>query len=88
MEIPGAVDSPGGGHGAVEVAGVHRVKMDILEPSLQRLNLSAALDGDQPIVPAMAPAVEVALRLRMANEINGGHYGVPSFYVTKAERRR
>ena len=86
-EPPGTVDGPGGGHGPVEVAGIYRVKVDALKPLFQGLHLLPALAGEQAVVPAVAAAVEIALRLSVADKIYGGHCN--SFFLfTRGGRRR
>ena len=63
----------GGGHGAEEVAGIDDVDVDRLEPAAQGLDLAVAVVGDEAVVLAMDAAVEVALGLRVADEVQGGH---------------
>ena len=73
----GLIDRPGGGHGAVEVAGVHRVDMNGFKALLQRLDLPKTVFGDEGIVSPVDAAVEVALRLRVADEIDRSHLTAP-----------
>ena len=69
----GLTDCPGGGLGAEEVTGVHRVNRNILEPVGQRGDLTVAIVGDEAVVPPVNPAVEVALRLGMPDDVNSRH---------------
>ena len=71
----GAVDGGGGGPGPVEVAGVDGVNMDVREAALQGIHLPPAPVGETALVLALGDAVEVALRLGVANEVDGGHGG-------------
>ena len=69
----GLVDGAGGGAGAVEVAGVHIVDVDIGKTALQSLHLAPAPVGEVAVALALDDAVEVALRLGVADEIDPGH---------------
>ena len=73
-ESLGHIDRPGSGHGAVQVAGPHRVHGDVPEAGLQGLDLPEAVVSNQGIVPPVDAAVEVALRLGVADEIDGGQW--------------
>ena len=69
----GFVDGPGGGPGAEEVAGVHRVHMDGFEPVGQSGDLPVAQVGDQAVVMAVDAAVEVPLGFRVADQVDLSH---------------
>ena len=71
----GAADGRGGGPGAVEVAGVNRVDADVRKAALQGPDLPPAPVGEAALVLALGDAVEVALRLGVADEVDGGHGG-------------
>ena len=70
---PGPVDGAGRGAGAVEVAGVNRVHGDAGKPALQRLDLPPAPVRDDAVGLPLGDAVQVSLRLRVADQIDGGH---------------
>ena len=72
-EIFRDVHRPGGGHGAVQVAGINRVHTLFGKAPLQRRNLAAAVGGDQAVIPAVGPTVQVALCLRVADDIKSRH---------------
>ena len=67
------INGPGGGRRPEQVAGVDRVNMDIPEARLQGGNLPVAVVGDEGVVPAVDPAVQVALGLGVADEVDRGH---------------
>ena len=69
----GLVNGAGGGAGAVEVAGVDRVDGNIRESARQRLDLPLAPVCDAAVGLSLGDAVQVALRLCVANQIDGGH---------------
>ena len=69
----GPVDGAGGGAGAVEVAGVHRIHGNIGKPALQRLDLPPAPVRDDAVGLPLGDAVQISLRLRVADQIDGGH---------------
>lgn len=69
----GLVNGAGGGAGAVEVAGVDRVDGNIRESARQRLDLPLAPVCDAAVSLSLGDAVQVALRLCVANQIDGGH---------------
>ena len=58
--------------GAVEVAGVDRVDGNIRESARQRLDLPLAPVCDAAVGLSLGDAVQVALRLCVANQIDGG----------------
>ena len=74
-----AVNCAGGGHGPVEVTGIHGINLSVLKPALQQLELRPALLGEQAVVPAVAAAVIIALRLAVADQIDRGHRKSPLF---------
>ena len=76
----GPVDGAGGGAGAVQVAGVNGVDPDIGEAPPQRLHLPPAPVGEDAVVLALCDAVQVAFRLRVADEIDSGHRFLPAAY--------
>ena len=83
-QVLGTADRTGRELGADEVTGVDGIDGDGVKPLLQCLNLALSIFGDQRVVPAVDAAVEVALRLRMANEIDCCHvFSVPFYWVTK-----
>ena len=73
LQTVGQVDRFGGSHCTEQVAGVHRVDMYVRKPSPQGRDLPVAVFGDQAVVPAVYPAVEIPLRLRVADQIDGCH---------------
>ena len=73
FQAPGLIDSPGRGAGAVQVAGPHRVEVLPLEALLQGLDLPETVLGHQGVVPAVDAAVQVSLRLSVADQIDGRH---------------
>ena len=75
----GLIDGAGGGAGTVQVAGIHRVNMDILEPLFQSPDLPPAPVREVTVLLALGNAVQVALRLRVANQINGRHTASKKF---------
>ena len=77
----GLVDGAGGSAGTVQVAGVHRVNMDVREPLFQCPDLPPAPVGEVTVLLALGNAVQVALRLRVADEINGRHTASKNFYL-------
>ena len=74
-QVFGPVNGRGGGPGAVEVAGVNRVDGDVREAALQGLHLPPAPVREIALVLALGDAVEVALRLGVADKIDGSHGG-------------
>ena len=75
----GDVNGGGGGAGAVEVAGVYGIDVDVREPPLQSPDLLLAQVGEDTVVLALGNAVEVALSLRMPDEIEFGHECLPGW---------
>ena len=70
----GQPDGTGCDLGAVEVAGIHGVNVHVLKALAQGIDLLvAAVVGDHAVVVAVSHAVEVALRLRVADEIDLRH---------------
>ena len=53
----GQIDCLGCNHGAGQVAGVYRVNRDVCKTSLQGLNLSVTVAGDQGIIPTVDPPI-------------------------------
>ena len=74
----GASMGGGGDGGAEQVAGPHRVDAHTGKAARQGRDLPVAVVGDQAVVPAVDPAVEIALRLRVADQVDGGHAGCSS----------
>ena len=74
LQALGDIERPGGGLGAIEVAGPHRVYMDILKAALKGGDLSKAVVGDQGVIPAVDAAVQIPLGLGVTDEIYGGHW--------------
>ena len=72
-ETLGLVDGLGGGAGAEEVGGVHRVNVDIFKAAAENVNLTVAAVGNEAVILSVGNAVEVALRLGVADEIDGCH---------------
>ena len=58
---------------ALQIAGIHRVERHIAEPLGERVDLLAAARRDLTVPVALDAAVEIALRLGMADEIDRGH---------------
>ena len=73
VEISAAEDGPRGLHRAVQVARVHRVYMYVPEALRERVYLLFAALGDPAVPVPLRAAEEVALRLRVAYEINSSH---------------
>ena len=67
------IDGPGGGAGPEQVAAVHRVNVYVVKALFQYPELLIAPVGDQAVVLAVGDAVEVALRLGVADQINSCH---------------
>ena len=63
----GAVQGAGGGAGAVEVAGVDGVDMDVPKAPGQGLHLPPAPVCEDAVGLALSDAVEISLRLRVAD---------------------
>ena len=72
-ETLGLVDGLGGGAGAEEVGGVHRVNVDIFKAAAENVDLTVAAVGNKAVILPVGNAVEVALRLGVADEIDGCH---------------
>ena len=70
---PGTAQRRAGLHGPAQVAGIDRVQVYVPEPLGQRLHLPAAEIRQIAVIPALHPAVEIALRLPVTDEIDGGH---------------
>ena len=70
----GDINRLGRGLGADQVAGVYGVHRDVPEPPGQGLHLpGAAIVGDQALLLAVGDAIEVALGLGVADEIDFRH---------------
>ena len=70
----GDINRLGGGLGADQVAGVYGVHRDVPEPPGQGLHLAgAAIVGDQAFLLAVGDAIEIALGLGVADEIDFRH---------------
>ena len=69
----GDEEGAGCGHGAEEVAGIDGVDGHVSEPVPQGCDLAVAVVGDEAVVPPVNPAVEVALRLGMPDDVNSRH---------------
>ena len=69
----GLVDGGGGEHGPVEVAGAHRVKLEVPQPIRQQGDLPAAQLGDAAVPVPLHDAKAVSLRLRVPDQINFCH---------------
>ena len=74
LQSLGDIDRPCGGHGAIEVAGPHRIDVDILKAALEGGDLGKAVVGDERVIPAVDAAVQIPLGLGVTDEINGGHW--------------
>ena len=72
-ETLGLVDGLGGGAGAEEVGGIHRVNVDIFKAAAENIDLTVATVGNEAVILSVGNAVEVALRLGVADEIDGCH---------------
>ena len=60
---------------ARQVACVHSVEAYALQPLCQRRDLAVAVVGDGAVIVSVAAAAEVALRFRVADQIDGRHGG-------------
>ena len=87
LQSLGHIDGPGGGPGAVQVAGPDRIHRHAGKPRLQGLDLLPAVLRDQGVIPAVDPAVEVPLRLRVADQIDRCHNTTPLFLTRGAPLR-
>ena len=67
------IDGLGGGHGTEKIAGVYRVNVLLGKPAPESGDLPVAVVGDQAVVPAVDPAVQIALRLGVADDKYFGH---------------
>ena len=70
---PGLGQGPGGIHGPAQIAGIHRVQPGIPEALRQIGELPEAHLRQGAVVPAMDAAVQIALRLPVADEPDAGH---------------
>ena len=62
------IDGLSGCHGAEQITGVHRVNVCIRKPAPQSGNLPVTVVSDETIVPSVDPAVQISLRLGMADD--------------------
>ena len=69
----GPVNGAGGGAGAVEVTGVHRIYGNFRKAALQRPDLLPAQVRQDAVVLSLGDAVQVSLRLCVADQIDRGH---------------
>ena len=69
----GLVDGGGGGLGAEKVAAEHRVDGNIGKAAAEGPQLAIAPGRDGAVVLAVGHPVEIALRLGVADEIDGRH---------------
>ena len=69
----GFVNCAGRGTGAVEIAGVHSVNLDIRKPPLQSLHLPPATVCQIAVALPLGDPVEIALRLGVADQIDVRH---------------
>ena len=78
-------DRARGGAGTDEVAGIDRVDLHRFKAFLQRRDLAQAVGRDGGIVPAMHAPEDIALRLRVADEVKRCHrittYFPMSFFI-------
>ena len=75
LQALGLRHCPGGGDGAEEVTGIHRVQGHIRETLCQRRQLAVAVVGDEAVILAVDAPVEVPLGLGGSDEVNFGHTG-------------
>ena len=80
-DVTSAQYGPRGLHRAVQVAGVHGVYPDVLEPLRQGVNLLFAPGGYLAVPMPLSAAEEVALRLRVAYEVDACHCASSSVSV-------
>lgn len=80
-QIFGDVQGAGGGTGAVQVAAVHRIDADSGKSPLQGFYLPPAPVGENTVVLALGNAVQVSLRLGVANQIDSGHVSLPWTFI-------
>ncbi|MPM65369.1 hypothetical protein SDC9_112264 [bioreactor metagenome] len=75
-------NGPGGNTGAGQIAGIHRVDLLIPEALRQSGNLLIPPVRDDAVTLALGNAVQVPLRLSVADQIQGGHgkSSFPSFF--------
>ena len=66
-----------GQHGAVEIRGVDGVDRDRSKAPLQRPDLPKTVAGDPRVVVPVDPAIDVSLRLCMADHVEFCHFTAP-----------
>ena len=79
-------DGSGGAPGARQVAGPDRRHRKLPEALGQGVDLPQSPGGDAAVVPALAAAVDIPLRLAVADQIDAGHRLLLSFLPEKAKK--